>query len=231
MTHARTWALVPLRQLAGGKERLAAVLDPAARRALVEAMAEDVVEALLAVPLPPAQVLLVSEDPEVGALAERLGVGLFRPAPVADDPLNAALVAASRSALASGADSVLLIHADLPAASATALRGLLAAHLGDASAAARATLVSDGAGTGTNCLLLSPPLAMPLRFGSDSRALHCGAAAATGVDYRELTCPGLGFDVDLPADLDLLVRPAETQDNATGARTLVWIQEHAAHSR
>ena len=72
MSGSGTWALVPLRQLAGGKERLAGVLPAAARCALVEAMAEDLVRALLELPLPSTQIVLVSEDPEVAAFALRL---------------------------------------------------------------------------------------------------------------------------------------------------------------
>ncbi len=42
-------------------------------------MAEDVLAALLAVPFEPAHILLVSEDPQVARLAERLDVGIFAP--------------------------------------------------------------------------------------------------------------------------------------------------------
>lgn len=226
-----TWALVPLRQLSGGKERLGASLDASQRRALVEAMATDVVTALLAVPLPATCVLLVSEDPEVAAFAASLGVGVFQPPATRDDPLNAALRAAAEAAMAAGAGTVLMIHADLPAVDAAALRALLLAHSRHTAATARATLVSDAAGTGTNCLLLSPPSAMALRFGPGSRELHRVAAAAAGADYAEFTHRAIGFDVDFPADLDRLVRPGETQDNAPGARTRAWVLEQQSRSR
>ena len=231
MNTAGTWALVPVRQLSGGKERLTGVLDAAARRALVEAMASDVIAALLEVPFPPSQVLLVSEDEEVAALAGRLGVRVFRPPSVDEDPLNAALLAAARAAEGCGATAVLLIHADLPAVTGEALRALLSAHAHGKDGQPRATLVSDSAGTGTNCLFLSPPLAMGLRFGPGSRALHRAAAAAVDADYREFMHPALGFDIDVPEDLARLVRPGETQDNAVGARTRAWVLERAAPSR
>jgi 2-phospho-L-lactate guanylyltransferase len=193
-------------------------------------MAEDVIAALLAVPLPPQCVMLVSEDADVASLAQRRGVCVFCPPPATGDPLNAALEAAERAAMASGAGAVLMIHADLPAVNAAALRGLLAAHASAvaATATAVATLVCDGAGTGTNCLVLSPPLSMALRFGPASRALHREAAAAAGVDYREFMHPSLDFDVDFPADLDRLVRPGETQDNALGAYTRAWVLDQSA---
>ena len=223
MSAAAIRALVPLRQLSGGKERLSASLDAAERRALVEAMATDVVLALLAVPLLPECVLLVSEDAEVADLAARLGVGVFRPPAAVTDPLNAALGAAAQAAMATGAGTVLMVHADLPALDAAALRGLLAAHARETGGTARVTLVSDAAATGTNCLLLSPPTAAVLCFGPGSRALHRAAAAEAGADYAEFTHPALCFDVDFPADLDRLVRPGETQDNALGAHTRAWV--------
>lgn len=231
MNEAATWALVPLRQLSGGKERLSSRLDPRQRRALVEAMAADVVTALLEVPVRPDRVLLVSEDAEVAAFARRLGVGLLKPPAAGEDPLNAALFAAAGAATAAGAETVLMIHADLPAVHAEALRALLAVHARGGGPRPRATLVSDGAGTGTNCLLLSPPRAMALHFGPGSRSLHREAAADAGVDYREFMHPALGFDIDFPADVDRLVHPRETQDNAVGAYTRAWVQGLPASSR
>jgi 2-phospho-L-lactate guanylyltransferase len=225
MSGSGTWALVPLRQLAGGKERLAGVLPAAARCALVEAMAEDLVRALLELPLPSTQIVLVSEDPEVAGFALRLGVALFRPSPAVCDPLNAALAEAASRAAGSGAEAVLMIHADLPRASGPALRRLLAAHAASPSIP-HATLVSDREGTGTNCLLLSPPLAIPLLFGPGSRARHVQACAEAGLPCRELTEPALAFDIDVPADLALLVHPGETQDNAPGERSQAWIHSY-----
>jgi 2-phospho-L-lactate guanylyltransferase len=227
---AHCWALVPLRDLAHGKERLAGVLDAAARRGLIEAMARDVVEALRAAGFVPARVLLVSEDAEVAALATALGVGLFRPAPAATDPLNAALAGAAAHAAQAGAQSVLMLHADLPLAGAAALRELCATHAAQPGAR-RATLVTDRAGEGSNCLLLSPPLALRPGFGAGSRARHRAAATVAGVDYREFIAGDLAFDVDFAADLGALVRLGETPDNACGAHTRAWLARQRAAIR
>lgn len=224
MNTERVWALVPLRQLAGGKERLAGVLEPDARRSLVEAMAADVVAALLAVPLPPRQVLLVSADPAVRAMASQLGVGSLACPEEGPDPLNAALTEALRHVSAAGAGAALILHADLPLASAGSLRALLDA----GPAAPSATLVPDAAGAGSNCLLLAPPDVMPLAFGADSRSRHRAEALALGVDYREFPDENLGFDVDFPADLARLVNPQQTPDNAAGERTRAWTRERQA---
>ena len=223
MTHGHLHALIPLRELARGKERLAAVLDAAARRALIEAMACDVIEALRDAGFAPERIVLVSEDAEVAALARRLGVALFQPAPARDDPLNAALAEATRHARGEGADTVLILHADLPCVAASALQELCAAHAARAREP-RVTLVADRAGTGTNCLVLTPPDAIALGFGADSRARHRAAAAA--VHYTEFTAPGLAFDIDFAADLGALVRMGETPQNACGAHTRAWLATH-----
>jgi 2-phospho-L-lactate guanylyltransferase len=227
---ADCWALVPLRDLARGKERLAAVLDAAARGTLIEAMARDVIAVLLQAGFQPPRVLLVSEDSEVGALAAQLGIGLFRPALARTDPLNASLEQAMDHAQGRGAGAVLLLHADLPLVSPGALRALCAAHAGTPGLP-RATLVADRAGEGSNCLLLTPPACMRLCFGAGSRARHRAAAADARVDYREFTEPRLAFDVDLATDLDALVRLAETPDNVCGAHTRAWQLAQPARPR
>lgn len=224
------WALVPLRGLHRGKERLAGVLDDAARGALIEAMARDVLAALIAAGFAPARVLLVSGDAEANPLAQALGIGVFRPVPATSDPLNTALREAADFARAEGAASVLMLHADLPCVSAGALAALHAAHA-LRTVLPRVSLVADRAGTGTNCLLLTPPACMALCFGADSRAGHRAAAAAAGVDYTEFTHGHLAFDVDFAEDLHALVRLGETPDNACGSHTRAWLREHAATIR
>lgn len=230
MIPAHCRALVPLRDLAHGKERLAGVIDSAARRELIEAMARDVIEALGAAGLSRGHVLLVSEDIEVATFARALGVGMFRPATVASDALNSALGEAAAHALQTGARSVLMLHADLPLAGAAALRALGAAHAAQ-SGEQRATLVTDRAGEGSNCLLLSPPLALRPGFGAGSRARHRATAVAAGVDYTEFIHGDLAFDVDVAADLRALVRLTETPDNACGANTRAWLARQRAAIR
>ena len=63
-------------------------------------------------------------------------------------------------------------------------------------------LVADRHGRGTNALLVSPPDAIAVAFGSGSRAAHLAAAEAAGATSVELDGP-LGLDVDTPDDLIL----------------------------
>ena len=226
MIPPQCWALVPLRDLVSGKERLAPALGPSARGQLVEAMARDLIDALLDAGFAPERVVLVSNDDGVASLGRALGVGVLATTPVQVDPLNAALLEAARYVESRGAHSVLILHADLPAASPEALRALCARHE-QRKTFPRATLVADRAGSGTNCLLLSPPVCLPLGFGVGSRQRHRDAAAGAGVDYSEFSHACLALDVDLPADLRALVQAAQSPDNAPGEHTRAWLATQA----
>ena len=69
---ADIWAVVPIKELEGAKQRLAPLLSPAERRALIEVMMGEVLEAV-AEARSLAGVLVVTLDPEATALAKRLG--------------------------------------------------------------------------------------------------------------------------------------------------------------
>jgi hypothetical protein len=66
---------------------------------------------------------------------------------------------------------------------------------------------------------------------AETRKRRSEAAAAAGADYAEFMHPAIGFDVDFPADLDRLVCPDETQDNAPGERTRAWVLGQQSRSR
>ena len=221
MIPSALWVLVPLKNLGRAKERLSGALAALERRELVEAMARDVIEALQAVPVAPAHIVLVSDDDDVAALAAQYGVALFRPVRAVSDPLNAALTEAMQHARAHGAGHVLVIHADLPLARAAQLRGLIESHLAalHARGAPLATLVTDRAGEGSNCLLSTPPDALAYRFGAGSRARHHEAARAAGVHCAEHCGAGLDRDIDHPDDLAELVAICQSAENAGGAHT------------
>ncbi|RMI09296.1 2-phospho-L-lactate guanylyltransferase, partial [Cellulomonas triticagri] len=71
MLHARWVLVVPVKEASRGKTRLADVLEPGARAALVRAMALDTVEAVLAAPRV-ARVVVVTGDGPVAAAAAAL---------------------------------------------------------------------------------------------------------------------------------------------------------------
>lgn len=204
MLHGRWVLVVPVKDARRGKSRLADVLEPGARAALVRAMALDTVEAVLAAPRV-ARVVVVTADPEVTAQARALPRVRVLPEPAAsaDDPpggwdaLNRAVsagVAAARAEAPAAHVGVLL--GDLPGLDPAEVDAVLAA----AEAHPRAVL-PDADATGTTLLTAAPGEPMEPRFGGGSAAAH----AALG--HAVLDVPGpspLRHDVDVPADLTAL---------------------------
>ena len=71
MTASDIWAVVPIKELDGAKQRLAPLLTPAQRRALIEVMMSEVLEAVITTPSL-AGTMVVTVDPQATALAKRL---------------------------------------------------------------------------------------------------------------------------------------------------------------
>jgi 2-phospho-L-lactate guanylyltransferase len=187
----RTSVVVPVQAFDHAKSRLGAVLDPEERRDLVEHLLRGTVTAALATP-GVVEVLVVSPDPEVLALAEASG---GRTVLQQSRGLNPALHEAR--AVASG-DRLLVLPADLPGLTPSDVASVIAA--GDAAGSPSVVLVPDRHGRGTNALLLDPPDAIDPAFGGDSRAGHAWLAASADIPFVEVTGV-LDLDVDTPEDL------------------------------
>lgn len=180
--------VIPVRGLAHGKSRLAPVLSPVEREALVRTMLDHVQGVARQV----APTFVLSGDPSVLALADHpwmeraLG-------------LNPALERVAREFDQS--EPLMVLHADLPLLTAADLHAMLAL-LGEADAVA----APDRTGTGTNALLLARPGLISYEFGNDSLPAYCEAAKRNGLQLALCRRPGLAFDLDLPADLRLLAQ-------------------------
>lgn len=185
----QVWALVPLKDFAGAKTRLAAALGAEARRALSLAMARDVVTAL-AHAASVARVLVVSDMPALERLMDVPGVGHFDTGRACG--LNEDLEAAAAWAVTQGATHVLVAHADLPRLTPTAIDRFVAG----AAAADGVRAAACKQGSGTNLLLAPLPLPLPLVFGKDSLARFHAVAAAAGVAIEAVRDPALAADID-----------------------------------
>lgn len=177
--------VVPMKPLAEAKARLAPMLGPEERRRLSLAMLTDVVDAALALD----RVWVLQSDDEAAAVAMRRGAEP-RPDPAPGRGLNASLEAATADAVAHGATGVLVVSADLAAATAEDLHELAQGH--------GVALAPDRAGTGTNALWRTPPDAIATAFGQESRSAHEEAARRAGVGFRIVDAPRLAADVDTP---------------------------------
>ncbi|MCP5182324.1 MAG: 2-phospho-L-lactate guanylyltransferase [Pseudomonadales bacterium] len=197
------WAVVPLKGLERAKQRLASVLDADERRALMLAMARDVLTSL-ARSTRLAGTLIVSRTVEADALAQAFGTERFAESPDAD--LSAALTqAAAYLHDRLGADGVFIVPADIPLVSAGEIDLALADHTG-------VTIMPDDENLGTNGLILTPTDAIPLVFDGKSFKPHLDAAEQRGIPPTIHPLRGFALDIDTPADLrTLLVEGGRTQ--------------------
>ena len=189
--------VIPVKNLASAKQRLAPALEPEERAALATAMLKDVFEAVASWARRP-QVAVVTGDAEARSLARQCGFELLDDRNEAGE--SAAVEHATRALEAQGATSTLVIPGDIPLVTAAELEAIYAA-----APPAGAVLVPSHDGRGTNAALRTPASLFPLRFGNDSFLPHRAAAAATGLPLVVLTLPGIGLDVDTPQDLAALV--------------------------
>jgi len=196
--------LIPVKNSATAKQRLAPVLDQPSRTRLAQAMLLDVVAELAGwIKRPPCA--LVTSDPFAMELARQYDFEII------PDPINpgetGAIEFATRQCVAREVDFTLVIPADIPLIQSSELERVLAQAPEQGS-----VLVPAADGRGTNAALRRPADLFPLRFGNDSFKPHCAAARATGKPCVILPSPGIAIDVDNPEDLQrLLAHPGKTR--------------------
>jgi 2-phospho-L-lactate guanylyltransferase len=188
------WAVVPVKDTGAAKQRLAPAVPAALRRQLALAMLEDVLAALAAAP-DLAGRLVVTRDPAATALAARWGAESTEEG-AADGHTGAVMAAACRLA-GERRGAMLTLPGDVPLVTAAEIAALLAAH----RPAPSFTIAPSHDEKGSNAVLLSPPDAVPLRFGDDSFFPHLAAARACGIAPSVLHLPGIALDIDNPRDL------------------------------
>lgn len=214
------FAVVPVKELTGAKQRLSSCLSPEERRALATVMLEDVLEALSTVP-ELAGLIVVTVDSVAASLAARHGARIVSEG--ARDGHTGAVAAAARLLAREGRTAMMTMPGDIPRVSPAEIAATLAAH----RAAPSFTIVPAHDDLGSNTIVCSPPDAVPLRFGEDSFIPHLAAARERGIDPLVVRCRGIGMDIDNPADLVAFLRmspPAPT-------RTLAFLEQSGIASR
>lgn len=187
------WVLIPVKPLRAAKRRLAPLLDPHERERLARAMLADVLAAATAAP-GLAGIAVVTADPEAAALAREFGaLAVPETEPRGIDAAIATGAEALRGRPATGA---LILPADLPQITPGAIGEAVALF-----ASTPAVLVVAAQDGGTNLLGLSPPNAIPPRFGPDSFRRHVEEARRAGIEPLLPALDGLDFDIDRPEDL------------------------------
>lgn len=186
-------AIIPVKDLDCAKTRLGALLSHGERISLSLEMLRRVLGAVLDVDgLSP---LVVSRDQRALEVALAAGAGTLQDRWTG---LNASLEAATRWCAEKGAESVLVLHADLPLLRSEDVRAMIG--LGPSGPAM--VLAPCRRDEGTNALFLRPPGAVPLAFGKGSFRAHLEMASRHGIAAVVYRSPAIALDVDTEADLE-----------------------------
>jgi 2-phospho-L-lactate guanylyltransferase len=203
------WAAVPVKGFVGAKKRLAALLSEAQRGALAAAMLEDVLAALVQARI--AGILVSTADGDAAALARRYGARVVTEG--AHDGHTGAVMAMARLLRAEGRAATVTMPGDIPAVTAAEIDTVVSVVRHPPAfviAPARDEL-------GSNAILCSPPDLLPLRFGDDSYFPHLQMARQHGVEPSIVRLPGIGLDLDHPADVRAFLAHRPRQPTRTGA--------------
>lgn len=196
--------LVPVKNLAHTKQRLAPALEQHDRTELSQAMLFDVLSTLAAWVERP-EISLVTGEPFARQLARHFSFSVIPDH--ANRSETDAIEMATRVCESRRVETTLVIPGDIPLIQVWELERILQDAPPQGS-----VLVPSFDGRGTNAVLRRPPGIFPLRFGNDSFEPHLAAARATQKPCVVLNLPGIALDVDQPSDLfELLAAPGETR--------------------
>ncbi len=207
------WAVIPIKERTGAKQRLSRFLPPEQRQELAAVMIGEVLDAL-AGSTRLAGVLVVTLDPLATQLAERIGARVVTEG--ARDGHTGAVLAGRAVLLRERRGGLLTLPGDIPCVTAAEIDAVLAAH----RPAPSFTIVPAHDAQGSNTVVCSPPDSVPLRFGDNSYFPHLDAARAAGIAPTVVTLPGIGMDVDHPVDLARLLRLPQS----AGTRTRAYLE-------
>lgn len=227
-------ALVPLKDLVEAKSRLSGLLRPSERRALAQAMAEDVL-LVLRDHAQVGRITLLSDDTGAGMLAQKYGADCWPEQELGCRGLNPLIERATERLLADRDEPLMVLHADLPM-------------LGKADIDSVLDAMPDGGGLvigcdrqyrGTNLLFFDACSVPQFAFGIDSCARHLQCARDSGIHAQVLQSPGIALDVDEPSDLKHLMRHLSSGptgntgrllcDTALGRRVVTAMAESAGN--
>jgi 2-phospho-L-lactate guanylyltransferase len=216
----KPWIILPVKEMAGAKQRLASLLSPAERIALMQVMLRDVLAALSAA-RSLAGITLVTLDPWAEALGQEHGARIITEG--AREGHTGAVTAAATVLQTEGVEAILTLPGDVPAVKTPEIEALIAMK----SSPPVFAIAPAHDEQGSNAILMSPPNAVRLRFGEDSYFPHLASARAAGITPQILRLPGIAMDIDHPADIARFAGIPE----AKGTQTLAWLQQNDILSR
>jgi 2-phospho-L-lactate guanylyltransferase len=193
------WAIVPVKPLRRGKSRLAGTLSEDERTHLNQLLLEHTLKTLSNLK-EIEQILVVSRDPAALSLAREQGARTVREA--GSPKLNTALKRATVVAQVYATRGVLVLPADLPLMTREDILALVER----AKKPPVVVIAPDRREEGTNALLICPAGLIEYDFGPGSYKRHCDRARQAGARLEVVSLPSLGLDLDLPEDLDEVLK-------------------------
>ena len=185
-------ALVPVKSLNEAKSRLATHLTQPQRAELMLNMLHHVIYTLQASNALDC-ISVVSLDKRVLDRAQAWGAHVRIEEEIGHNP---ALTAAAMQELAEGSTALLTISADLPLLHISDIHGII-----EQSKQHTVILAPSHDYTGTNALLVHPPLALPYSFGPGSLQRYLSESCKRQLSSSLYTSVGLGLDIDTIEDL------------------------------
>jgi len=216
-------ALLPVKEFARAKQRLAGFLSPEERAELARAMFDDVWEVLreaVARQEGLERLLVVSAEPYVITRCREDGVTLLEE--TASSTHSDSVRRATAWAMSRGVTSLLSVPMDTPGMSVEEILSL--ARLVREHAV---VLVPSADGSGTNALARTPPDTIPPRFGPGSCRLHIEEAERRELDWLVARPPGLLADIDTAEDIEaflLWMRSTVQRERRTPALLREWVR-------
>jgi len=199
------WAVIPVKNLNEAKHRLESVLNPTQRRNLFAAMLEDVLATVMAVP-EFEQVAVATICPTAAEIARRYGASVL--STVQDEGQTKAVARIATTLEENGIKHMLMLPGDVPLVTVEEIQTVLEVH----GNAPTMTIVPARDEQGSNCIALSPPTAVPLRFGPNSYFPHLEKARKMGLTLNTPKLAGIGLDIDTRDDLqELCQQPHRTR--------------------
>jgi len=193
------WAVIPVKQISQAKQRLSPILSKEERKDFFSAMLEDVLSMMVKIDFFK-KIILATNCPHAISIAVRHGITHFETGP--DDGLNQAAGETVNHLLENGIRDMFLIPADIPLITEEEINSVLKAH----PSAPSLTIIPSRDKLGSNCIILSPPSRMPLKFGPESYFRHLEIAKTNGLKVNPMEFTGFGLDIDEPKDLFELLK-------------------------
>lgn len=191
---SKIWAVIPVKQLAKTKTRLAAVLSAEERAALTAHLLQRLLRQINGVPQI-GDVVVVTRDATIREIARQHNAWVV--AESEGEGLNTAVSLGVKFATQQGAAFALILPSDLPLVTANDLSWFLQPDIWGETAV---SICSDDENLGTNALLIPTNSDFNFFYGANSFEQHTSESARLGLPLLQKTNANIQFDIDTVKD-------------------------------